>query len=196
MHKHTILSIGCNRKLAKDIGILNLPEGQTCPGATQLCSTVCYAGKSGRMYKAARAKRQGNLLLSQDPGFPGALAAEIKALELDQVRYHEAGDVYDQAYLAKLYSVCMATPAVRYLMYTKSFHLDWSGQPGNLARYWSIDKTTRVLPPPGPTAYLVSKGESPPAGRLTCNHTAAMHYCGSECRICWDGVADVYFLQH
>ena len=203
MGKHTILSIGCNRKLAKDIGILNLPEGVTCPGATQLCKAVCYARKSGRMYKTARDKRQANLLLSQQKGFGDALAAEIKALELGRIRLHEAGDVYNQAYLDELVHAADVLPWVVFLMYTKSFHLDWSKLPSNVVRYWSVDKTTTMRVPPGLRAYLVAKGDQPPVpprpqGKpaLTCNHVAAKHYCGSECRICWDAAADVYFEQH
>lgn len=197
MPKNTILSIGYNRKLAKSIGILNQPEGATCPGATQLCKSVCYAGKSGRMYKSARAKRFGNLIRSQSAQFVDNLVAEIRDHELRQVRFHEAGDVYNQAYLDKLYTVCHMCPDVRFLMYTKSFHLSWTGQPSNLALYWSIDKTTTQLTPSaGRVAYLVAKGDNPPAGHVTCQHTKDKHYCGDECRICWEGNQDVYFLQH
>jgi hypothetical protein len=203
MNKSTILSVGNNRKLAKHVGVLSLPEGETCPGATALCKRVCYGIKASKMYKAVRPKRQGNLALSRTKEFPEALAAEIRALGLQQVRLHEAGDVYNQAYLDKLYQVCRELPAVRFLMYTKSFHLDWSGKPDNLALYWSVDKTTTAKVPPGPRAYLVARGDMPPVpprapGKpaLTCVHTAAKHYCGGECQICWTGTQDVYFPQH
>jgi hypothetical protein len=148
------------------------------------------------MYKAAVAKRSNNHLLSMHPDFPVHLAAEIEALELEKVRFHEAGDVYSQAYLAKLYQVCRDLPWVGFLMYTKSMHLDWSGLPINLKRYWSIDKTSTMVAPAGPIAYLVSKGEAPPTGHVTCAHTLEKHYCGTECLICWQGTQDVYFNQH
>ena len=196
MKKHTILSIECNRKLARSIGILNQPEGVTCPGSTQLCKEVCYAAKSGRMYKTAQAKRFGNLIASQSATFVDDLVAEIRDHELRQVRFHEAGDVYNQAYLDRLYEVCRQLPDVSFLMYTKSFHLNWAGKPNNLALYWSIDKTTTQVCPSGPTAYLVARDEQPPAGRVTCAHASQKHYCGDECRICWAGLQDVYFLQH
>lgn len=190
-----MLSIGCNRKLGRHIGILNLTEQVTCPGQTALCARVCYA-KKARMYKAAVAKRYANYLLSLYPAFPRALAAEIRALKLDKVRFHEAGDVYNQEYLGKLYQVCRDLPLVTFLMYTKSMHLDWSGAPVNLKRYWSIDKTSTMVAPQGPIAYLVSKGELPPAGFITCKRTQTKHYCGTECLICWRGTQNVYFKQH
>jgi len=190
-----MLSVGCNRKLARDIGILNLTEQATCPGKTPLCTRVCYS-KKARMYKAAVAKRAVNHALSVLPGFPEALAAEIQALGCTKVRFHEAGDVYDQAYLDKLVRVCLLQPQVCFLAYTKSGHLDWSRRPANLKVYWSIDMTSPCIPPPGPTAYLVAKGESPPTGAVTCVHTKDRHYCGEECVTCWLGTQDVYFHQH
>jgi hypothetical protein len=190
-----MLSIGCNRKLGRRIGILNLPHGVTCPGKTALCEAVCYAAKANR-YPAAKDKRVHNLAATLRDDFPEALALEIKGLQLGQVRLHEAGDVYDQVYLGKLYKVMHGLPLVSFLMYTKSGHLDWSGKPSNLARYWSMDKTSPYICPPGPIAYLVSKGESPPAGHVTCTHTQEKHYCGTECMICWQGQQDVYFKQH
>lgn len=191
-----LLSIGQNRKLAKGVGIFNLPQGFTCPGKTPLCKQLCYALKAERMYKAARVKRASNLQASYGNAFPGLLAAEIKANKLSLVRFHESGDAYDQGYLDKLLLVCSLCPATQFLMYTKSFHLDFSGRPSNLSLYYSVDKTTPTPAPGSPTAYLVSKGEAPPPGAVTCVHTKDRHYCGSECTTCWDGKADVYFDQH
>lgn len=190
-----MLSIGCNRKLGRRIGVLNLPRMVTCPGATPLCTVICYA-KKANMYKAAVAKRAMNYTRSMQSDFVGALALEIEALRCSRVRFHESGDVYDQTYLDKLYMVCRICKGVEFLMYTKSWHLDWSNRPNNLKVYWSMDKTSPRVAPPGPTAYLLTKGESPPAGAATCVTAKEKHYCGTECVTCWNGTQDVYFNQH
>lgn len=195
--KH-ILSKGANRKLARDIGVLNLPHGITCPGMTKVCSEVCYAAKAERMYPSCRNFRERTYLLSQSVDFGEKLAAEVKARKFTKVRFQESGDVYDQEYLGKLFEACRANPRTKFLMYTKSFHLDWSGKPANLALYWSVDSSTApsVIPAGGVKAYLVDKGAKAPAGVPTCVHKSAKHYCGSECSTCWVGVSDVYFNRH
>jgi hypothetical protein len=198
--KLKLLSVGNNSKLSKAIGVFNLPQGITCPGKTAVCSKICYALKAERMYKAAAAMRQRNLDATQTPGFVTEMLAELKyCVEkkgLSKIRWHESGDAYSQKYLKKIFEVCRESPEVTFLMYTKSFHLSWVDKPANLMVYWSIDSSTHVPVPAGPTATIVLKGEQPPKGAVTCVHANDSHYCGSECVTCWLGVKDVYFDQH
>lgn len=196
--KDTILSVGFNRKLGKRIGVFNLPEGKTCPNATPLCRQICYALKAGRMYKSAAAKRLKNLNASLSPTFVAEFVAEVKARKLTMVRFHESGDVYNQDYLNKIFAIATSLPEVKFLLYSKSFHLDWSGMPANISRYWSVDKTTPTQPPAGNRAYLLTReeGKELPFLAKTCAHKSKAHYCGTECLICWEGKSEVYFPQH
>lgn len=196
--KKKLLSKGCNRKLAKDVGVLNLPRGITCPGKTPVCDSVCYANKAERMYKSARDSRQANLVLSRRPDFDKQLIQEVHSGGYAKVRLHESGDVYNQEYLDKLIRAVRGCPKTKFLMYSKSFHLDWSAAPDNLVIYWSVDPSTPrgKIPAKGRYAHLVLKGGPIPAGTKTCVHTSPRHYCGSECTTCWDGDGDVYFIQH
>ena len=178
-----ILSIGMNKKLGKEIGILNLPRVVTCPGRTAMCDcgvviknakgkdiTVgkCYTDKAERTWPSCRNARQRNYLATQDPSFSTVIIQEIDANELTQVRFHEAGDVYSQEYLDKLTEIVAKRPGVSFLMYTKSWdRFDWEKMAAlpNISIYRSIDCTTdatRTIVPPlknRPTAYLLLPNE-------------------------------------
>ena len=201
--KLVLLSVGMNQKLAKNIGVFNLPQGITCPGKTAACAKLCYACKAERCYKSAREKRARNYQVVKDVmaqaagGLAIALSTEIKAAGVSKVRIHESGDFFSQAYFNEWVAVAMVNPGVTFLAYTKSMHLDFSVAPDNMKIYFSTDSTTTMPVPDGrPKAHLVQKGETAPANFYTCKHTAKEHYCGSECTICWAGNYSVYFDQH
>lgn len=192
-----MISIGNNRKLTKTVGIFNLPPGITCPGATPECVKLCYAQKANKMYKSAREMRLANLEKTKDPLFAIKLAMEITQAGLSSVRFHESGDFFNQEYLDKVMNVCSMCPDVRFLAYTKSFHLDFSRKPDNLVIYWSTTDSNVNRAPAGLKAHLVMKGQQPPTGYVTCQQLGMeKHYCGSVCKICWEGKEDVYFDQH
>lgn len=191
----SLLSIGSNRKLGKKIGVFNLPHGVTCPSSTVFCKKVCYAAKAAR-YPAVMKKRAINYACTKQSTFVDDLIKEIQDEKLDKVRIHESGDVYDQAYLDALIRVAWECTDVKFLMYTKSWHLDWSTKPANMVVYWSIDKTTVGIPPKGLVAMTVAKGDAVPIGLITCPDTMDKNYCGSQCLICWNGLEHVYFNQH
>jgi hypothetical protein len=194
----SIISKG-NHKLSRAVGIFNLPSGKTCPGATAECRKLCYAKKPERYSKQALASRMANLELSKQPDFVDLMVAEIAKAKVNFVRLHESGDVYDQAYLDKLYQICkLLQGSVRFLMYTKSFHLDWSGKPDNLTLYASTTDSTDLsrVPAGWPRAHLVLKGMQPPAGYVTCQPKSATGYCGKDCFTCFFGLENVYFEQH
>lgn len=200
--KTSLLSIGQNSKLGKKIGVFNLPQGTTCPGATELCKKICYAAKAQRIYKAAAAKRQRNFHASMLDSFAQDMIAEIRDAKLSLVRIHESGDFYNQPYLNAWIEIMKALPGVRFLAYTKSFTLNFSAAPQNLSLLWSTDATTTEEPAAGPRAHILQKGEAVPAGYFTCQPgNMKEHYCGTRCKICWNAKANgripgVYFPQH
>lgn len=205
--KALLLSIGNNQKLGKRIGIFNLPQGDTCPGKTELCARICYACKASRCYKAAREMRIRNLLATTFVSFADDMIKEIQGTGVTMVRIHESGDFFNQIYLDQWVKIVKACPDVKFLSYTRSFKLDWSvaTQQHNWSILWSIDSTS-TLPLPlqnAPTAYLLQKGENlPTVQAFTCIHKEReKHYCGTTCKICWNAhtngkVKGVYFEQH
>jgi hypothetical protein len=198
----TLLSIGCNRKLGKKIGVFNLPSGCTCPGKTPLCTGCCYAKKAERCYPSARNKRQENLVVAMSPDFGGIMAAEVLKSGVLRVRIHESGDFFDQYYLDKWISVAQMCPLVNFLAFTKSFTLDFNRRPPNLVIYASVDPTTPGQPPVPAglfTASLVPKGGTPAPGGHVCQPmvvTKKHNYCGDGCDYCWKNQGFVQWIQH
>ncbi len=205
MKKKMLLSVGMNAKLGKKIGVFNLPQGVTCPGATETCRKLCYALKAERMYKSARDKRALNLEASKEPGFTAEIIKEIKDARLTKVRIHESGDFYAQEYLDKWVEIIRACPEVTFLAYTKSFLLrDFTAAKTltNFSLLWSTDSTSPVVPADGVHAFLVQKGEPVPQGYFTCQaNDTDKHYCGTRCTLCWNSrramrKVHIYFDQH
>jgi hypothetical protein len=192
-----LLSVGMNRKLARDVGIFNLPWGKTCPNATPFCSHYCYARKAEDLYLNSRISRARNLQASLKSNFVPRMVREIRDRGISRVRIHESGDFYNQKYLWKWLDIAWVLPKVKFWVYTRSFHLRFSTKPKNLTLFWSVDPGTNLAAvPPGRRAYVVPRGECIPKGGMTCVHTSPRHYCGSECKLCLTSKRDVYFPQH
>ena len=112
-----------NLKLHKSVGIFSLPPGKTCPGAGG-CKQYCYANKSELMYPNVRESRQRNFEESLQPDFVLTVEKYIHTRKLKTMRLHEAGDLYNQAYIGKWAKIATLCPDTRFFVYTKSLHLD------------------------------------------------------------------------
>ena len=134
-----------NRKLPKSTMIFNLPARVTCPGKTAFCNKSCYALKAERMYSQVLPARQYNFEASRLDTFDLSMHELIQKnkKKIKQVRIHESGDFYNQAYLLKWYRICLNNPGIKFYAYTKSFHLNFAGKPSNLVLIASFDNTTR-----------------------------------------------------
>lgn len=203
--KTKILSVGCNRKLGKKIGVMNLPAQATCPGRTVACSKCCYAMKAEKMYPSARAKRAANLAMIDRDSFVSQVSFEIQTNKLAKVRVHESGDWVDQAYLDKWFQIAELCPDTKFLAFTKSFQLDFSKRPENMVIYASVDVTTDPMHLPAVKAMgvhlaeLLSKGAAEPPIGYVCRPmtvTKKHNYCGDGCDYCWDNKGPVFWPQH
>jgi len=205
----SLLSIGNNKKLSKSVGVFNLPAQATCPGKTPECTKICYAMKAERMYRSAHEMRQRNLLAAELPDFPAMITTEIALWKLGRIRVHESGDFYCQGYLDKWITIATLNPAVTFLAFTKSFHLDFSKAPVNLVLFYSLDTSTDPATLPKElrhTAVTLQKGVMMAPGRHVCipvGKDAALvrskehyHYCGDSCKYCWDNTGDVAWIKH
>lgn len=197
----SLLSIGCNRKLGKKIGIFNLPAQKTCPGMTKYCAKVCYAMKAERCYKSAREKRIKNWDSSKSDNFVQSILSEIKKHKLIRVRIHESGDFYSQEYLDKWTEICTQCPDVTFLAYTKTFNLfDFSEKPDNMVIYYSLDSTSPEQPRDNKnqTCMIFEKKKDIPKGYYKCPPVSKNHhnYCGESCNVCWKGKKKVAWTKH
>jgi len=64
--------------------------------------------------------------------------------KIKQVRIHEAGDFYSQAYLDNWFLIAKEFPGLTFYAYTKSFHLDFSGKPSNFVLIASFDESSTM----------------------------------------------------
>lgn len=119
---------GHNSKLRKErIFKFSLLAGRTCAGSGS-CRTWCYMVGVYRLRKdfAINAHRR-NYELTKKRWFADLAINELKARPyIKQLRIHDSGDFYSQAYLNKWSRVAVACPSVFFYSYTKSLHLDFT----------------------------------------------------------------------
>lgn len=109
----------------------------TCPGASA-CRGVCYAKQGSYAWPTVKAARAHNLEHFLSVGAERFAADAIEDLaryvkRYEIVRIHDSGDFFSQDYLNAWIKIASAFPTTRFYCYTKSFHLDWSRTPPNLA---------------------------------------------------------------
>lgn len=123
-NKHKRLSLG-NRKLAKGVGIFNLPAVDTCRKCKD-CMHTCYALQAQRQYPAVREFRNINLHLSKtNPALlKKMIVDQIRNQDIKIIRVHESGDFYSSKYVEFWYDIATELSDVKFYAYTKTFGFD------------------------------------------------------------------------
>lgn len=140
----------------KGVSIANtfgLPAGKafSCPGATSICESVCYAGKLEKIYKGVREVlvHNWNLLKDADEDRAYGLIAEM-ITEFDAecerrgavklFRIHWDGDFFSKDYTTAWRRVIEDNPQISFWVYTRT---DWAARMlkgiDNLSLYFSTD---------------------------------------------------------
>lgn len=139
-----------------------LPSGKafSCPGQTNFCERICYAGKLEKVYKGVKAILMHNWDLLKDADIPAmydllsAMVGDFRH-ETDTLiskgkdasydfRIHWDGDFFSRDYAEAWAMVIMLNPDIRFWVYTRSFTSDLNvidilaGIP-NLTLYLSAD---------------------------------------------------------
>lgn len=138
-----------------------LPSGQaySCPGATSVCESVCYAGKIERQYPNVMASALHNWALVKDATFGELtilLSEMIDAFRSECVkrsapmefRIHHDGDFFSRTYADAWAFVVRLNPDIQFWVYTRSFTpginvVDLIADIPNLAVYLSVDAVNR-----------------------------------------------------
>jgi hypothetical protein len=130
-----------------------LPAGKeySCPGATNACTTVCYAGKLEKLYKGVKAQLLHNWELLKDEDIQGMytlLSEMISEFKADCVkreapmlfRIHWDGDFFNDDYTKAWRMVIEEQPDIQFWVYTrvKSAALILKDI-ANLSLYYSTD---------------------------------------------------------
>jgi len=135
----------------------SLPSGTnySCPGATKVCETVCYAGKLEKQYPAFR-----NLALHNWELLSGATETEMYILLWEMIdefsqecaknniskvfRWHADGDIFNADYARAIARTCNAHTDVQFWIYTRSFRfVEYIYNIPNLSVYLSVDSENK-----------------------------------------------------
>lgn len=160
-------AVSPNGKTPTIANTFGLPAGKaySCPGATSVCESVCYAGKLEKVYKGVRENllHNWNLLsgatLQQQERLLDEMIAEFVA-DCDKrgaeklFRIHWDGDFFSEQYTIAWQTVINLYPDVRFWVYTRveSAARILNGIP-NLSLYFSTDSENTA------TAQVLSKDE-------------------------------------
>ena len=127
-----------NMKLGR-IPNISLPPGLSCVKDAP-CAKDCYARKAWRMYPNSREAWTENLY--EWNNFPQRFEEHLKGyfkgkINLKYFRFHVSGDIPSQEYLDMMFRVCAEAPEVKFLAFTKNYHLDFTEKPENLSVVFS-----------------------------------------------------------
>jgi len=148
-----------NGKQAAIANTFGLPAGKdfSCPGATSICETVCYAGKLEKLYKAVKANLLHNWELlrnADEPTMVDLLEDMIADFKADCVkknapmlfRIHWDGDFFNDTYTRAWQYVILNNTDIQFWVYTrvKSAALMLKNI-SNLSLYYSTDDENKEI---------------------------------------------------
>jgi len=177
-------SIGIPAKECKTGKKLRQIKNSVCEG--------CYALKGCYVFAVVQAAQYKRLEAISHPDWVLAMATLINSKKPDVFRWHDSGDVQDEAHLEKIFEVCRATPAKRHWMPTREAWIKdhMHKAPANLVVRFSSPMIDQ-----GPvkswanTSTVSTKSRSCPAPDNN-------NECGS-CRACWDPlVKNIEYGKH
>jgi hypothetical protein len=163
-----------NSKLGESIFHLSLPAVTTCPGASGVCRTVCYA-RAGR-FRTRRVRRilAANLRAAHEDTFVGRMAAEIRKRCVLLMRWHVSGDVFSFEYGMKMVRVMELSRRTTFFLYTRSWRredirpaLFAMAELPNAVVWLSCDRETgmpepHMIPPRANAAFLQTEADEVP----------------------------------
>ena len=159
-------------------------KGSTCEG--------CYALKGCYVFKVVQDAQYRRLEAIKSPLWVAAMTILINSKKSKWFRWHDSGDVQDEAHLVKIFAVCRLTPESKHWMPTREA---WTKHflpecPDNLIMRFSAPMVNQEAPASwAHTSTVVTTGASCPAPDQN-------NEC-KNCRQCWDkNVKNVAYGQH
>jgi len=148
-----------NGKQAAIANTFGLPAGKaySCPGATSICESVCYAGKLEKLFKGVKVNLLHNWNLLKDADYLTMLnliTEMIEDFKKDCIkkdapmlfRIHWDGDFFNDTYTTAWSDVIKLNPDIQFWVYTrvKSAALILKDIP-NLSLYYSTDSENKTV---------------------------------------------------
>jgi hypothetical protein len=148
-----------NGKQAAIANTFGLPAGKafSCPGATSVCESVCYAGKLEKLFKGVKTNLLHNWELLKDADqktMEKLLSAMIDEFVIDcnkknapkLFRIHWDGDFFNDTYTNAWKSIILNNTDIKFWVYTRvhSAAVMLKGIP-NLSLYYSTDSENKEI---------------------------------------------------
>ena len=167
-------------------------EGSTCH--------KCYAMKGCYVFPVVQAAQYKRLNSIQDSRWVDAMALLINSKKSKYFRWHDSGDVQDEAHLMKIFEVCELTPDTRHWLPTREAwtkkHL--KNKPKNLVLRFSMPMVDQAPAKSWPNVSTVMSKDQPWFGAtsVACVAPDQDNEC-RDCRACWDpSVKNVTYWKH
>jgi hypothetical protein len=152
-------SVTPNGKQANIANTFGLPSGTmfSCPGATSVCETICYAGKLEKVFKGVRVNLLHNWELLKDADYLtmynllhemiGEFVSDCDKRGAEKLfRIHWDGDFFSEEYTTAWRDVICDFEDVQFWAYTRSdFAVPLLINIPNLGLYFSMDSANKVL---------------------------------------------------
>ena len=177
-------SIGIPAKECKTGKKLRQIKNSVCEG--------CYALKGCYVFKVVQEAQYKRLEAISHPDWVLAMATLINSKKPDVFRWHDSGDVQDEAHLNKIFEVCRLTPGKRHWMPTREAWIKdhMHKAPANLVVRFSSPMIDQ-----GPVKSWANTSTVSTKSR-TCPAPDNNNECGS-CRACWDQlVKNIEYGKH
>jgi len=204
------LEASTDSKVYKDGGkvAFGLLPHITCPGRTEFCKD-CYVKTTYRYKNVPRLLARNTALLfelQKKKDWAGMdrsledMVRHSKGAKLGFFRIHWSGDFFSQDYLASWFRVIEKFPTVKFWVYTRSFHLDFSKKPGNLTIYASTDQYNAARARLFQVEELAAEAFSgeiveQPVGMIGCPHLDKKVKDCATCGLCMKSTS-VFFRRH
>jgi hypothetical protein len=125
-----------------------MSAGKTCPGASEICSKICYAKKGYYSYTSVKQSYARNEQLRTFADWESKVIDEIKHNKVKTFRIHASGDFDSVNYILKWLRIVQSCPDTNFYAYTRSWAepymldalLQLSAQ-ANMQLWWSTDKS-------------------------------------------------------
>lgn len=148
-----------NGKQASMANTFGLPAGKaySCPGATSVCESVCYAGKLEKVFKGVRINLMHNWELLKDADYDTMQALlEEMILEFEAecdkrnapklFRIHWDGDFFNDTYTNAWKTVILNHPNIQFWVYTRvKSSAVMLKDIANLSLYYSTDSENKAI---------------------------------------------------
>ncbi len=187
--------IGKESRFYSAVLVWNLPPVQTCPGASQWCTTYCYNGQDRpETYKFDRWRANLYRVLHEPEHLADEISEQLAPCNDSRpaaVRIHSSGDFFSVDYCSFWLEIVRRHPRVRFWAYTRSWVVDDMygtlvalSRESNMQLLLSWDHTMRKAPPGWRMSYVLDPGASAPTPAVACPEETGRAESCATCRYC------------